>query len=169
VVVVVDPRLPRIEVRWWDPFGAAVFALPRGPAALFDQAVVRATGQGQLVDVGFSIGGPAIDVVDLAPVARGGAARTGAAAVERMQNDALPGGGEALGAANRMTSRMGSRLPPAVTATPAADCRSCSVVDTMMVHGNPLCLPNSPDANTEQPIALAECETWHSRLETRNL
>jgi hypothetical protein len=37
----------------------------------------------------------------------------------------------------------------------------------MIVAGNPLCLPNSPEANTLRPIALAECETWHSRLETR--
>src|SRR4029077_11234577 len=99
MVVVVDSVLPGVEVWWWDPFGAAVFAFPRGPAALFDEAVVRATGQGQLVDVGFSIGSPAIDVVDLAPVAGGGAARARAAAVERMENDTLPRGGEAPGAA----------------------------------------------------------------------
>ena len=98
--MVVDPRLPRVEVWWWNPFRAAVFAFPRGPAALFDQAVVGTASQCEFVDVGFTIGrGPSVDVVDLTPITGGGAARTGAAAVERVQNDALPGGGEALGAA----------------------------------------------------------------------
>jgi hypothetical protein len=53
-----------------------------------------------------------------------------------------------------MTSRIGSRVPPPVTAMPAADCRSCSVVDTMIVAGSPLCWPNSPEASTERPMAV---------------
>jgi hypothetical protein len=36
VVVVVDPGLAGVEVRWWDPFGAPVFAFAGAPAAVFD-------------------------------------------------------------------------------------------------------------------------------------
>ena len=71
-----------------------------------------------------------------------------------MQHDALSGGCEAFGAPaverlagvfvvdHQVVMSLGSLLvhvthrqqgAPAVTATPAADCRSCSVVDTMMV------------------------------------
>ena len=37
---------------------------------------------------------------------------------------------------------MGSRVPPPVTAWPAAALSSCNVVDTMTVTGNPLCTPS---------------------------
>src|ERR1700676_146833 len=100
MVIVVHPGLAGIQVWWRDPLGAAIFAFPGGPSALFDQAVVGTAGQGEFGDVGGSVVfGPAVDVVGLTPVARGGAARPGAAAVERMQNDALSGSGEAFGAA----------------------------------------------------------------------
>ena len=75
VVVVVDAVLPGVEVRRRDPFGAAVFAFPGGPAAFFNEAVVGPAGQGECGDVGGPVVfGPALDVVGLTPVARGGAA-----------------------------------------------------------------------------------------------
>src|SRR4051812_46767427 len=46
-------------------------------------------------------------------------------------------------------------LPPPVTATPAAASRSCSVVVTTIVAGNPLCAPNSPDAKTLRAMAFS--------------
>ena len=99
MVVVVDAGLAGVEVGWGYPFGAAVVAFPGAPAAFFDQAVVGSAGQGEVVDVGLAgVGGPAVDVVDLGPVARCGAARTGAAAVAGVQDDALAGGGEAFSA-----------------------------------------------------------------------
>ena len=49
-MVVVDSGLAAVEVGWGDPFGAAVFAFSGSPAAGFDQSVVRAAGQGFLVD-----------------------------------------------------------------------------------------------------------------------
>ena len=57
-------------------------------------------------------------------------------------------------AARRMTSDMGSRVPPPVSALPAADSRSFSVVDTMIDAGNPLCWPNFPDAKTARMAAF---------------
>src|SRR5215217_4443335 len=97
MVVVVDAGLAGVEVWWWDPFGAAVLTFSCGPAALFDEAVVGSAGQGELVGIRLTVlFGPAVDVVDLAPVARCGAAGSGAAAVQRVQHDALPGGGEAF-------------------------------------------------------------------------
>ena len=85
---------------WWNPFGAAVFAFTGGPALLFDGTVIGTAGQSQPVDVGFSVvGGPAIDVVNLAPIAGRGAARLGAAPLEGMQHDALPRCRESFGAA----------------------------------------------------------------------
>ena len=69
-----------------DPFGPAVIAFPGGPAAFFDEAVVGPAGQGECGDVGGPVVvGPALDVVGLTPVARGGAAWSGAAAVEGMK------------------------------------------------------------------------------------
>jgi len=83
VVIVVDAGLPGVEVWRRDPFGPAVFAFPGGPAAFVDEAVVGPAGQGECGDVGGSVVvGPALDVVGLTPVARGGAAWSGAAAVE---------------------------------------------------------------------------------------
>src|SRR5262245_24742731 len=97
---VIDPCLSGVQVLWWDPFGAAVFAFAGGPAALLDEAVVRSTGQGEVIDVGFAVvGDPVIDVVDLTPVSRCGATRAGTAALECMQHDALPGSRETFGAA----------------------------------------------------------------------
>ena len=38
------------------------------PAALFDEAVIRSAGQGEVVDVGLAVvGDPAVDVMDLGP------------------------------------------------------------------------------------------------------
>ena len=85
VVVVVDAGLAGVEVGWWEPFGAAVFAFAGYPAALFDQAVIGSAGQGEVVDVGLAVvGGPAVEVVGLGPVARCGAARSGAPPVQRV-------------------------------------------------------------------------------------
>ena len=52
VVVVVDAGLAGVEVRWWDPFGAAVAAFSRRPAAGCDAAVIAAAGQGFVGDIG---------------------------------------------------------------------------------------------------------------------
>jgi hypothetical protein len=91
MVVVVDPPLSSVEVWWWNPFGAAIFAFSGGPTALFDEAVIRAAGQCEFVDIGGAICGcPAIDVVHLRPVARDSAARPSAAAVQRAISDLMP-------------------------------------------------------------------------------
>jgi hypothetical protein len=82
VVVFVDRCLATVEVGWGDPFDAAVRAFARDPAALFDHAVVGAAGQGEFVDVGWTVVGvAAVDVVRLTPVPGGGAARPGTSAI----------------------------------------------------------------------------------------
>ncbi len=48
--------------------------------------------------------------------------------------------------AMRIRSVIGSQLPPPVSATPAAACRSLSVVVTTTDTGNPLCWPRFPEA-----------------------
>ena len=73
-----------VQVWWWDPFGAAVFALAGGPALLFDGAVVGAAGQGERGDVGVAVGGPAVEVMDLSPVTGVGRYRADA------ERDGLP-------------------------------------------------------------------------------
>ncbi len=40
VVVVVDAGLAGVEVGWWEPFGATVFAYTGAPAGFFDEFVV---------------------------------------------------------------------------------------------------------------------------------
>ena len=85
VVEIVGPGLAGVEVGWWDPFGAAVFAYSSCSAAFFDEAVVRPAGQDFFVDVGLSAVGPAfLAVVGLAAISRDGAAGEGAAAVAGM-------------------------------------------------------------------------------------
>src|SRR5258705_13617542 len=85
VVVVVDPGLAAVEVWWWDPFGAAVFAFSGCPGAGFDLAVVFGAGQGEVVDVGLAVVGPICHrVVDLAVRPGHGAAGAGTAAVSGM-------------------------------------------------------------------------------------
>lgn len=80
MVILVHPCLSGIEVRGRNPLDSAVCAFPRCPAALFDEAVVRAAGQGELVDIGGTVrGGPAVDVVSLTPIAGRGASWPGAA------------------------------------------------------------------------------------------
>ena len=65
MVEVVDPCLPGVQVLWWDPFGAAVFALSRLPTTFLDEAVIGPARQREFVDVGFAVvNDPAIDVVD---------------------------------------------------------------------------------------------------------
>jgi hypothetical protein len=56
---------------------------------------------------------------------------------------------------------MGSRLPPAVTACPRPDSNSFSVVETISVTGNPLWLPNWPDASIARANALSGIELRH--------
>ena len=73
---VVDSWLSGVQVWWWEPFGAAVVAFAGAPAAVLDEAVVGPAGQGEVGDVRLAVvGDPGIDVVDLTPVGRGGAAR----------------------------------------------------------------------------------------------
>src|SRR5262245_26206515 len=89
-MVVVDQGLAGVEVRGREPFGTAVFADTRCPAALFDKAVVGPAGQHFLVDIGVAAVCPAaLGVVDLATVAGHGAAVERAAAVAGMQHDPL--------------------------------------------------------------------------------
>lgn len=70
----VGSRLPAIEMRRRYPFGIAVGAFSGGPT-LLEQPVMRAAGQGELVDVGAMSPGPIFDVVHLAVVAGDVAAR----------------------------------------------------------------------------------------------
>src|SRR5690242_15330106 len=91
MVVVVDACLPGVQMWWWNPFGAAIFALSGGPPLLLDEAVIRAAGQRRVGDVGFTArGGPAVDVVNLAPVPWRGATRPRTTTVHGMQHNALP-------------------------------------------------------------------------------
>ena len=108
VVLVVDLGFGRppqaggapVEMRWRDPFGAAVFAFSGSPAAFGDQPVVAVRRLGPRRRCWSSpAGGPiGFGVVDLAAVAGHCAAGKGAAAVLGMQHDALPRRGGAPGA-----------------------------------------------------------------------
>ena len=88
MVEVVDAGLAVVEVGWWDPFGVAVGVFSGGPA-LFGEAVVGSAGQGQGVDVGATGARPAVDVVDLGPVAGDVATRLGAATVLGMNVEVM--------------------------------------------------------------------------------
>src|SRR5689334_299768 len=130
-----------------------------GPAGLFDHAVVRSTGEGEVGDVGGAAAFPVVDVVDLGPVAGHGAAGPGAAAGGGVQHDPLRRGGESFGAAEverlvgvavehrqivvRMAGhpdqvRHRQQAAAAGDPTPADFSSSCSVVETITVTGNPL-------------------------------
>ena len=90
MMVVIHPRLAVVEKRWRNPLGAAVFAFSGTPAAGFDQAVVRSTGQAFVGDVGLSTVGPIqFGVMHLAAVARHRTPRERAAAVLGVQHNAL--------------------------------------------------------------------------------
>ncbi|OHU62244.1 hypothetical protein BKG85_11770 [Mycobacteroides chelonae] len=66
---------------WWGyPFGGAVGVFSGGPAVV-EEAVMRCAGEGEVVDVSATAGGPFADVVGLAQVSRGGAVGVGVAAV----------------------------------------------------------------------------------------
>lgn len=61
----------------------------------------------------------------------------------------------------RITSRIGSSVPPPVTARPAPVVSSRSVVDTMTVTGKPLCRPSFGSPNRPRTRALsASCCRW---------
>jgi len=47
-------------VWWWDPFGAAVFAFSRAPAAGFDAAVISGTREGEVIDIGLAVVGQSL-------------------------------------------------------------------------------------------------------------
>jgi hypothetical protein len=96
---VVDSGLAGVQVWWWDPFGAAVFAFSGFPAVVGDHPVVGAAGQGFFGDVALTAIGPVlVGVVDLAPIRRRGAARAGASALGGIEHDALRRRGQAFGA-----------------------------------------------------------------------
>ena len=60
-------KVPPVEMWWWDPFGAAVFAFSGAPAAGFDHAVGLGAGEGEVADVGVAVVGPIVyRVMDLA-------------------------------------------------------------------------------------------------------
>jgi hypothetical protein len=80
VVVGVGAGLAVVEVGWWDPFGLAVGVFAGGPA-LVGHCVVGVAAEGEGVDVGDGVGGVGVAVVDLAQIARHGAAGEGAATV----------------------------------------------------------------------------------------
>ena len=82
MVVVVHAGLPAVEVWWWDPFGASVFAFSCFPAAGFDHAVFCGAGQGEVVDVGLAVVGSIVyGVMDLAVGPGHGTAGAGTAAI----------------------------------------------------------------------------------------
>ena len=54
MVEIIDPGLATIEMGWWDPFGASVFAFSGFPAAFLEEAVIGWAGQGEFGDVGLS-------------------------------------------------------------------------------------------------------------------
>jgi hypothetical protein len=90
VVVVVDTRLPGIKLRRWDPFDATVCPYSSDPAGLFDEAIMGRTSEDFFVDIGIATARPAsLGVMDLAAIAGHCATGEGAAAVARMQDDAL--------------------------------------------------------------------------------
>src|SRR5271156_7222846 len=92
----VDPRLPPVEMRRWDPLGVAVGIFAGGPA-LFGEFVVGAAGQGEVVDVGDGVGGVGVAVVGLAEVGGHAAAGERASAVFGVQHDSVGGRGDAFG------------------------------------------------------------------------
>jgi hypothetical protein len=55
----------------------------------------------------------------------------------------------------RITSDIGSRVPPPATAVPAVDFSSFGVVDTMIDAGNPSCCRSFPDANSARRAAFS--------------
>jgi len=72
-------------VWWWNPIGAAVFALSGAPAAGFYHAVVLGAGEGEVVAVGLAVVGPiAYRVMDLAVDPGHGAAGACTAAIPGM-------------------------------------------------------------------------------------
>lgn len=89
MVEVVDAGLSVVQVGWGDPFGIAIGAFTGRPAIWFNQGVVRATGQGQLVDIGAMSGCPLIDMMYLAPITRYVAARPRAATVFGVEHNSL--------------------------------------------------------------------------------
>ena len=64
---------------------------------MVEQFVVAGAGEGEFVDVSGAAGGPFLDVVHLAQVARRGAAGCGAATVLGVQHDPLIGRRDPLG------------------------------------------------------------------------
>ncbi len=85
-----------VEVRRWEPFGIAVSVLAGAPA-LLEQFVIRAAGQGELVDIGAPADGPCGDMMHLALIARHVTARAGATAIFGVKNDPLPRCGQPFG------------------------------------------------------------------------
>jgi len=82
VVVGVGAGLAVVGVGWGDPFGGAAGVFSGFPADGGEQAVMRAAGEGEVVDVGRSaVGHPFADVVHLAQVAGHVAVWVAAAAV----------------------------------------------------------------------------------------
>ncbi|CPZ21942.1 Uncharacterised protein [Mycobacteroides abscessus] len=68
MVVVIRAGLAGVEVRWRNPFGNPVTAAFSGGPALLEQPMVRAAGEGQIVDVGGPVVAPVVDVMNLAEV-----------------------------------------------------------------------------------------------------
>jgi hypothetical protein len=86
----VDPRLPPVEMRRWDPLGVAMGIFAGGPA-LVGEFVVGATGQSEVIDVGDRVGGVRVVVVGFAEIAGHGAAGERAATVFGVQHNSLAG------------------------------------------------------------------------------
>lgn len=87
----IGARPALIQMRRRNPLGITLGVLAGGPAAGSKHAMVRPTGEGQVVDVGGVTPGVVGDVVNLAVVAGNGAARGRAAAVVGVQHDSLSG------------------------------------------------------------------------------
>ena len=98
MVEVVDSGLAGVEVRRWEPFGAAVFAFAGAPAGFLDHPVVGSAAEGEVVDVGVAAVLPVRDrVVDLGVVATDGAPGAGAAPLPGVQHNSLGRGRQAFG------------------------------------------------------------------------
>ena len=69
MVECVGSRLASVQVRGRNPLRVAVRVFAGGPAAGFEQSVLWAAGEGQVVDVGGVALGVVGDVMDLAVIA----------------------------------------------------------------------------------------------------
>src|ERR1700744_4614289 len=88
MMIVIDSRLAVIEMWRRNPLGASVFEF-YCPPAFINQFMVRLTSQCQPVDVRSAAAGPVVVVMNFRPVSGYIAARGGAAAILREEDQSL--------------------------------------------------------------------------------